>query len=165
MLNGIIYSGQSRDKPEYHVYTAGRWLFNESQQLAERLVNFNFDELVKVAMQSLDSGSHVCKKVEKLPEGNYSKAFLLTTESGHQLVAKVPNPNAGPRFYTTASEVATMEFVSSITPDLWSFIITLGRQVSLQESQCPRFMPGVITQRIMLLVLSISSWKRETVSH
>lgn len=96
MLNEIIYSDQSWDKPDFHLYTAGRWLFNETQQLAERRVNFNFDELVRVAMESLDFGPHVCTEVEKLPDGNYSKAFLLTTESGHQLVAKVPNPNAGP---------------------------------------------------------------------
>ncbi|KAI2711767.1 hypothetical protein CBS147333_1270 [Penicillium roqueforti] len=89
-------SDQSWDKPDFHLYTAGRWLFNETQQLAERRVNFNFDELVRVAMESLDFGPHVCTEVEKLPDGNYSKAFLLTTESGHQLVAKVPNPNAGP---------------------------------------------------------------------
>ncbi|KXG52884.1 Aminoglycoside phosphotransferase [Penicillium griseofulvum] len=102
--------GQSWDKPSFHVYTAGRWLFNEHQQLAARCVNFNFDELIKIA-QGLDSS--VCTKVEKLEE-NYNKAFLLTMESGHQVVAKVPNPNAGLPFYTTASEVATMEFARTI---------------------------------------------------
>ncbi|PWY70977.1 hypothetical protein BO70DRAFT_399593 [Aspergillus heteromorphus CBS 117.55] len=33
---------------------------------------------------------------------------------GRQLVAKVPNPNAGFPFYKTASEVATMEFARAI---------------------------------------------------
>jgi hypothetical protein len=32
-------------------------------------------------------------------------------ENGRQLVVKIPNPNAGPAHYTTASEVATMQFV------------------------------------------------------
>ncbi|KAJ9297731.1 hypothetical protein DTO217A2_8554 [Paecilomyces variotii] len=32
-------------------------------------------------------------------------------EDGRQLVVKIPNPNAGPAHYTTASEVATMQFV------------------------------------------------------
>jgi hypothetical protein len=30
---------------------------------------------------------------------------------GKVVIARLPNPNAGPPFYATASEVATMEFV------------------------------------------------------
>lgn len=70
------------------------------------------DELITIAVQSLGTGSYTCTSVEKLSGGNYSKVFLLTMENGHQRVAKVPNPNAGLPFYTTASEVATVEFVS-----------------------------------------------------
>jgi hypothetical protein len=33
-------------------------------------------------------------------------------DDGQEVVAKVPNPNAGTPHFTTASEVATMEFVS-----------------------------------------------------
>ena len=51
-------------------------------------------------------------RVLKFREGQYSKAFLLTFDDQSQLVAKLPNPNAGPAFFTTASEVATMDFVS-----------------------------------------------------
>jgi hypothetical protein len=35
-------------------------------------------------------------------------------QDGAQVVGKVPNPNAGRAHYTTASEVATMDFVSRI---------------------------------------------------
>jgi hypothetical protein len=48
----------------------------------------------------------------KYPEGRYTKAFLLTFDEKSEVVAKLPNPNAGPPILTTASEVATMEFVS-----------------------------------------------------
>ena len=34
--------------------------------------------------------------------------------NGDELVARLPNPNAGPEFYTTASEVATRHFVVSV---------------------------------------------------
>lgn len=54
-------------------------------------------------------GNHVMK----CPEGLYNKAFLLTFSNGSEVVAKLPNPNAGPRTLTTASEVATMEYVRS----------------------------------------------------
>jgi len=47
----------------------------------------------------------------KLAEGGYNKVFRLVMNDGKAVIARLPNPNAGPPFYTTASEVATMEFV------------------------------------------------------
>lgn len=35
-------------------------------------------------------------------------------EDGRRTIAKIPHPNAGPPVYTTASEVATMEFARTI---------------------------------------------------
>ena len=52
-------------------------------------------------------------RVSKYREGEYNKVFLLTMDNGTEVVAKVPNLNAGPPHYTTASEVATMEYVGS----------------------------------------------------
>lgn len=34
-------------------------------------------------------------------------------EDGNEVIAKLPNPNAGKPHFTTASEVATMHFVFS----------------------------------------------------
>ncbi len=48
-------------------------------------------------------------KVLKCIEGHFN---LLTMDNGIEVLAKLPNPNAGPAFYTTASEVATLKFVS-----------------------------------------------------
>lgn len=39
----------------------------------------------------------------------------MTMENGKQVVAKVPNPNAGQAQLTNGSEVATMEFVMLVT--------------------------------------------------
>lgn len=50
-------------------------------------------------------------KILKLTEGLHNKAFLLTMDNGMEVVAKLPNPNAGPATYTTASEVATRDMV------------------------------------------------------
>ncbi|TVY92124.1 Altered inheritance of mitochondria protein, mitochondrial [Lachnellula willkommii] len=47
-------------------------------------------------------------------EGQYNKAFLMTMDNGVQVLAKIPNPNAGSAFYTTASEVATRNFVREV---------------------------------------------------
>jgi hypothetical protein len=52
-------------------------------------------------------------EVLKCKEGLNNKAYLLTMDNGSEVFAKLPNPCAGPAFYTTASEVATREFVST----------------------------------------------------
>jgi hypothetical protein len=57
-------------------------------------------------------------KVLKCVEGQCNKALLLTMSTGQEIVAKTPNPNAGPSFYTTASEVATRQFVGVLAHDL-----------------------------------------------
>jgi hypothetical protein len=52
-------------------------------------------------------------KVVKISEGQFNKAFLLTMDDEREVIAKLPNPNAGLPHFTTASEVATMNFVRS----------------------------------------------------
>jgi hypothetical protein len=51
--------------------------------------------------------------VLKCREGLNNKAYLLAMDNGSEVLAKLPNPCAGPSFYTTASEVATHKFVSA----------------------------------------------------
>jgi hypothetical protein len=54
-------------------------------------------------------------RVLKCREGLNNKAYLLTMDNGSEVFAKLPNPIAGPAYYTTASEVATREFVSLLS--------------------------------------------------
>jgi hypothetical protein len=67
-------------------------------------------ELAGVAASSISAPC--CVIVEKLAEGMFNKVFLMTMDDGREVIAKVPNPNAGPSDLTTASEVATMDYVS-----------------------------------------------------
>lgn len=106
--------GTDCDKSTLFNYTAGRWLWNEAEQLSRRRVCFNFQELMRITALSL--GSTECVEVKKLSEGNFNKAFLLTMSDGKQAVARLPNPNAGRPHFCTASEVATMDFVSLKPP-------------------------------------------------
>ncbi|KGO36367.1 hypothetical protein PEX1_018120 [Penicillium expansum] len=55
-----------------------------------------------------------CVEVQKLPEGKFNKVFLLTMDDGKEVIAKLPNPNSGPQYFTTASEVATMDYVRNV---------------------------------------------------
>ncbi|KAF2127104.1 hypothetical protein P153DRAFT_424425 [Dothidotthia symphoricarpi CBS 119687] len=80
--------------------------------MSQRKVQFNVNELARCAAEAV--GAKSCVNIEKYPDGMYNKAMLLTMENGSQVVAKVPNPNAGLPHFTTASEVATMDFVKNV---------------------------------------------------
>ncbi|KAK2750954.1 hypothetical protein FQN57_000029 [Myotisia sp. PD_48] len=89
---------------------SGRWIWNEKQQFARQLAR------------------NLCIEMEKLPEGNFGKLFLLTMDDGKKVIARLPNPNAWPAHYATASEVAIMEFV-------WSFFTFLHGIFSTPPTQ------------------------------
>lgn len=67
------------------------------------------DLLITSSMTNLDVGTQVLK----CKEGLNNKAYLLTMDNNTEIFAKLPNPCAGPSFYTTASEVGTRKFVSA----------------------------------------------------
>lgn len=99
------------DYEDFYGYTGGRWLWNEKQQLEERYKWFDVEELKRIAASSV--GAQTCVSISKLAEGGNNKVFRLTMDDDSTVIARVPNPNAGPAFRTTASEVATMDFVST----------------------------------------------------
>lgn len=53
-------------------------------------------------------------RITKCAEGLHNKAFILTMDNGCEVLAKLPNPNAGPARFTVASEIATRKLVSNI---------------------------------------------------
>ena len=67
-------------------------------------------ELQRIAAESV-AADH-CVEIEKLAEGSFNKIFRLVMDNGAVAIARVPNPNAGPPYFTTASEVATIDFVN-----------------------------------------------------
>ncbi|KAF2667398.1 hypothetical protein BT63DRAFT_456698 [Microthyrium microscopicum] len=93
-------------------YKGQRWLWNEKDQLQRRYQKFNLKALIKIAENAAGDGA-VCTDMSKLPEGNFNKTFLVKMEDGRELIARLPNPNAGCSHYTTASEVATMDYVKN----------------------------------------------------
>lgn len=107
---------KKKDDPDQYLfcYTSGRWLWDEEEQLLDRYKAFNVSQLQTLAAQAI--GSERCESIIKLAEGGFNKVFRLEMNDGKTLLARIPNPNAGPSFYTTASEVASMEFVSFLSP-------------------------------------------------
>ncbi|PLB47775.1 hypothetical protein P170DRAFT_447674 [Aspergillus steynii IBT 23096] len=115
-------------------YTSGRWLINDKHEQQQRFMNFNIDNLCSQAA-SLFSPETKCVHIAKF-EGNFNKAFLLTMNDGNKVVAKIPCPNAGMLFLTTASdpenlvgaEYIIMEKVRGVAlAERWETMNTLQR--------------------------------------
>jgi hypothetical protein len=108
---------------ELYNYKSQRWLWNEREQLQRRYVRFDLPALIRVIEEAI--GDTSCSALTKLPEGNFNKAFLATMQDGRELIARLPNPNAGRSYYTTASEVATMDYVCFFS------LSSMGTQITL----------------------------------
>lgn len=53
--------------------------------------------------------------IDKLAEGGFNKVFLLKSgDTQEEVIARIPTPIAGPPHYTTASEVATLNFLRNV---------------------------------------------------
>ncbi len=109
------------DGGDFFRYTSGRWLWDEERHLQDRYRAFNIEELKAVAAKSL--GANECISMVKIGEGNFNKAFRLVMDNGTVGIARIPHPNAGPPTYTTASEVATMDFVRHSNPHFGSLFL------------------------------------------
>ena len=103
---------QDCDAEQLYRYNSGRWLWNEREQFARRYVKFDLTGLLEVSAKAV--GARQCVQIDKLPEGNFNKVFKLTMDNGKRLIAKIPIPNAGRPHYTSASEVASMDYVRAL---------------------------------------------------
>ncbi|DAA74701.1 TPA_exp: Uncharacterized protein A8136_3017 [Trichophyton benhamiae CBS 112371] len=97
---------------KFYRYTSGRWLWDEEKQLQDRFTPFNVPELQRIAATSIKANK--CVAMTNLAEGSFNKTFHLKMDNGSTLVARIPHPIAGPKYYTTASEVATMDFARTV---------------------------------------------------
>ena len=150
------FSDSNRDD-DFFKYTRERFVLDEANNTSTRSIRFDMNELARLAASSV--GARACVNVEKCADGMYNKAFVLTMDDGQRVIGKVPNPNAGIPHLTTASEVATIDFVG-----LPAWISLLQLILSRFEPFC-RFQrlvytPGVPGRMVVLFALSISSWRR-----
>ncbi|RHZ63822.1 hypothetical protein CDV55_106457 [Aspergillus turcosus] len=105
--------GEPIQREQLFEYTNGRFLVNEKHEMSRRYAKFDLDALCTL-VSSLPSISSPISKIEKM-EGGFNKALLMTAENGKEVIAKIPCPNVVPSKYSTASEVATLEYVKSHT--------------------------------------------------
>lgn len=108
ILSLTATKGKLITENDIYSYTNGHFLLNESEQLARRYVKFKLEKLCEIAASVMHSKSPITA-IEKF-EGGFSKALIMKSEDGTEVVAKIPCSNAGPRVYTTASEVAVLQY-------------------------------------------------------
>ncbi|OAT01984.1 uncharacterized protein BDCG_17325 [Blastomyces dermatitidis ER-3] len=97
-------------------FTRGRFVYEETDQLKQRYIQFDLKQLGEIAAQAV--GAARCVKIEKCPDGLYNKAYILTMD--------------------TASEVATMDFMRNVlqTPApqvyAWNFRVDRSNPVGAE---------------------------------
>lgn len=69
----------------YFRYTSGRWLYNESQQMAQRYTRFDVAALHRVI--SSVCGASVVNMEKK--EGVFNKSFIVSLSNGSQIAARI----------------------------------------------------------------------------
>jgi hypothetical protein len=72
-------------------------------------VTFDVDRLCEIAASTGGQKYSPVRAIAKM-EGGFSKALLLRKQDGSEIIAKIPFPIAGPPKYTTASEVAVLQY-------------------------------------------------------
>ncbi|KAF2654300.1 hypothetical protein K491DRAFT_693946 [Lophiostoma macrostomum CBS 122681] len=117
-------------------HTRFRWLTNDSQECARRYLRFNVHALIDAAIDASGQSASSCTRIFKYPDGLNNKVFILTLDNGSEVLARLSTPNAGPAFYTNASEVATRGFLRSIlnipVPKICSYALDAANPVGAE---------------------------------
>ncbi len=87
--------------------------FNEALRCAERRIVFDVEGLCRLAAQSVGRSLANVVNLSKLTEGGFNRTFLITLRDGFQMVARILYPAIVHKYYTVASEAATMKFLCS----------------------------------------------------
>ncbi|EGC45615.1 conserved hypothetical protein [Histoplasma capsulatum var. duboisii H88] len=69
-----------------------------------------------------------------IAEGSFNKTFRLRMDNESVAIAKIPHPIAGPKYYTTASEVATMDFIPVPQVYAWNLHIDSAEYIIMEEA-------------------------------
>lgn len=98
--------------PDPYNYTSGRWLRHDELERKSRFIQFDFDALCRRVV-ALCPGAQSITSYEK-KEGGNNRVFIFHTDNAKCLVARLPFSQAGPPRYTTGSEVATIQYRTSL---------------------------------------------------
>jgi hypothetical protein len=91
-----------------HTYTSGRWLRRDKLEHNSRYIMFDFDALCRRDVELCPGAVSIVTYDKK--EGGFNRVFIFTTDNAKLVVARLPFALAGPRRFTTDSEVATIKY-------------------------------------------------------
>lgn len=114
LLKPLLTRHSLSKNQDLFAYTSGRFIFNEEPRLRERYVKFNPAALFKEVENVLGAEHGAPKGITKLAEGGFNRVLLLTMQDGFEIIVKIPYPLAGPKYYATASEAATLQYLFSL---------------------------------------------------
>lgn len=145
--------------------------FNETDRLNERYVKFRPTELQRIAGEAMQQD--YCPDIAKLAEGGFNKVFILRAKNGREVIARIPTPIAGPAHYTTASEVATMDFLRAVlklpVPEVFAYSTTSENPVGAEyilmervegESLSSRWL-SLTTDEVKDIMIQIAEMERK----
>lgn len=108
--------------------------FNETDCLNERYVKFRLIELQRIASEAVQQDYY--PNIAKLVEGGFNKVFILRAKNGREVIARIPTPIAGSPYYTTASEVGTIDFLRTVlklpVPEVLVYLTTSDNPVGAE---------------------------------
>ncbi|THU92318.1 hypothetical protein K435DRAFT_800562 [Dendrothele bispora CBS 962.96] len=112
-MSAVVDEIEVKEGEFWELVDNSRWVFNDALRHEERRRVFNVNGLSRLAAESTNRSPDDIVGFEKLAEGGFNRAFLITMRDSFQLVARIPYPVTVPKFYTMASEVATMDYLRS----------------------------------------------------
>lgn len=59
-------------------------------------------------------GRENCSRIHKIAEGGFNKVFLIGTDDDCEVIPRIPTPISGSPRYSTASEVAIINFLRNV---------------------------------------------------
>jgi len=104
----MFHVDNSRQGPDPHEYSDGRWLRDNVAHQQARRISFDFDALCRRVVQTCSGAESILSYEKK--EGGFNRVFIFKTNNMKVILAKLPFSNAGPAGLTTESEVATIKF-------------------------------------------------------
>lgn len=113
--------------------------------------------------------------MSKLSEGGFNRTFIITLRDGRQIVARIPYPITVPKYYTVASEVATIEYLRSSglpAPEIYRYSPDSDNAAGtayilmefVQGSKLSEVWPGLDDQEVISVVRQLTQLESQMMS-
>ncbi|KAF2150526.1 hypothetical protein K461DRAFT_269966 [Myriangium duriaei CBS 260.36] len=105
-----------------HTYSEGHWLDQNAKRQESRRLHFDFDALLRLAVESSPGAKGVvgCEK----REGGFNRVFMIRLDNDKTVVARLPTQETTPQGLSVSSEVATLRFGATLVQH-WSFALLI----------------------------------------